>query len=255
MIEFTGERVGEAVALAIGVTEGRGFDEVGRRLLEQFPWLERHLDDADFKGKTGQVVVVPGGEEGPYRRIALVGLGASPATEQVRRAAGTAARALDAMSSIATTLHEHPLPGSAEAVGLGFVLGSYGFHRLKSEPKPSAIERVVLLGGDEGAVDEARRGAVIASGVTLARDLINTPAIDKSPAVLAQTAADMAAEAVIRVRVLEEGEIESEGLGGLRGVSLGAASPPRLVELWYEPADAKAFLAVVGKGIVFDSGR
>ena len=256
MIEFRGNVEGEeaAAGVALGVTLGRGFDETGRGLMERLPWLERHLDDAEFTAKVGQVVVVPGGEGAPFRQIAFIGLGADPDVEQVRRAAGSAAKALDKMPTIATTLHEFPIEGAAEAVGLGFVLGCYGFHRLKSEPKPSAIRSVVLIGGDEAAVQGARRGATIAGGVTFARDLVNTPAIDKSPVMLAAIATDMAGEAGMRVRVLDEGEIEAEGLGGLRGVSLGAARPPRLVELWYEPADPKAFLAVVGKGIVFDSG-
>ena len=256
MIEFRGNVEGEeaAAGVALGVTLGRGFDEAGRGLMERLPWLERHLDDAEFTAKVDQVVVVPGGEGAPFRQIAFIGLGADPDVEQVRRAAGSAAKALDKMPTIATTLHEFPIEGAAEAVGLGFVLGCYGFHRLKSEPKPSAIRSVVLIGGDEAAVQGARRGATIAAGVTFARDLVNTPAIDKSPVTLAGIATDMAGEAGMRIRVLDEGEIEAEGLGGLRGVSLGAANPPRLVELWYEPADPKAFLAVVGKGIVFDSG-
>lgn len=256
MIEFRGDLPGaeSASGLALGVVEGRVFDETGRGLMGQLPWLEHHLDDAEFIGKTGQLLVVPGGEGSAYRRIAFVGLGSDPTAEQVRRAAGSAARALEQMPSVATTLHDHPLAGSAEGVGMGFVLGSYGFHRHKSEPKPSAIESIVLLGGGDAAVAEARRGATIAAGVTFARDLINTPAIGKAPATLAQIAVDMAAESGLRSRVLDGQQIEAEGLGGLRGVSLGAANPPRLVELWYEPADAKAFLAVVGKGIVFDSG-
>ncbi|HEX9978600.1 MAG TPA: leucyl aminopeptidase [Acidimicrobiia bacterium] len=256
MIGFRGNLAGEeaAAGIAVGVTEGRGLDGSGRWLVEHLPWLERHLDDAEFTGKSGQIVVVPGGEGAPYRRIALVGLGAEPDFEQVRRAAGGAARALEKMPTVATTLHEYPVPGAAEAVGLGFVLGSYGFHRLKSEPKPSAIATVVLLDGDDGAIEAARRGATIGAGVTFARDLVNTPAMGKSPETLAGIAAEMAGESGLRIRVLDEREIEAEGLGGLRGVSLGATNPPRLVELWYEPPGAGAFLAVVGKGIVFDSG-
>jgi leucyl aminopeptidase len=172
----------------------------------------------------------------------------------VRRAAGAAAKALDKMAVIATTLHQYPVADAAEAVSLGFVLGSYGFQSLKSEPKTSSVMTVVLLDADEAVVEAARRGALIASGVTFARDLVNTPAMGKPPATLADLASEMAAEAGLGVRVLDETGIEAQGLGGLRGVSLGAANPPRLVELRYEPADPRAFLAVVGKGIVFDSG-
>ncbi len=256
MIRFRGSVEGDqpADALVVGVTQGREFDDTGRSLLEALPWLGRHLEEAEFTGKKGQVAVVPGGGAAPHRRIALVGLGADPGMEDVRRAAGSAAKALDKMATVATTLHRWPVADAAEAVALGFFLGSYSFGRLKSEPKPSAIETVVLLDADDTALASADRGAVIADGVAFARDLVNTPAMDKSPETLAEIATGMAGDSGLRVRILDEHEIETEGLGGLRGVSLGAKNPPRLVELWYEPADARAFLAIVGKGIVFDSG-
>jgi len=90
--------------------------------------------------------------------------------------------------------------------------------------------------------------------VSLARDLVNESPIYKSPTEMARIADEMAGRVGLRIKVWEEDEIEAEGLGGLWGVSLGADTPPRLVELWHEPEGAEAFLAIVGKGIVFDSG-
>jgi leucyl aminopeptidase len=100
----------------------------------------------------------------------------------------------------------------------------------------------------------AGRGMVIAEAVALARDLVNESPAHKPPVTLAGIAAEAGARAGFEVRIYEEDEIAAEGLGGLLGVAAGAANPPRMVEMRYEPEKAEAFLALVGKGIVFDSG-
>ena len=242
-----------ADAIVVGVGEGRRFDATGAALSEKMPWLSAHLDEAEFTGKVGQVAVVPGGDAVPYRKVALAGLGPAPDVEQVRRAAGGAARSLSKSVTVATSLHR-AVPAAAEAVGGGFVLGAYTFTRHKTEKKPSAIATVVLIDGSPDEVAAAAIGGLVGDGVNLARDLINEPAMEKSPATLAARATAIATEFGLGIRILDEKQIVAERLGGLRGVSLGAANPPRLVELRYEPPGATAFLAVVGKGIVFDSG-
>lgn len=137
---------------------------------------------------------------------------------------------------------------------MGALLGAYRFDRHKSEAKPNRVSSISFIDGDDAALAAARDAAIIADAVMLARDLVNESAMYKSPEVLAGVARDMASEVGIGIRVLDESEIEAERLGGLRGVSLGATNPPRLVEFRYEPDGAQAFLAIVGKGIVFDSG-
>lgn len=256
MIEIRGNIEGEetADAVVLGVGEDRAFDDAGRWVLERMPRLERIMDEAEFTGKPGQSLSVAGAGDVPYTRVVFVGMGVEPDAEQVRRAAGTGARALFKSATVATTLHATSVAGAAEAVGLGFTLGAYSFTRHKSDPKPSQTVTLVLLGADDDAIAAAHRGRVIAGGVNLARDLINTPAMEKAPEALAQVAREISDRVGLRIRVLDEAEIAAERLGGLRGVSLGADNPPRLVELRYEPEGAKAFVAFVGKGIVFDSG-
>lgn len=255
MIEFvTGEIGGEADAIVVGVGSDRSFDDAAAWVMERLPWLGSHLDDAEFTGKAGQSVSVPGGGSIPYRRVVMVGLGDPSDIEQVRRAAGVAAGKCSRMETVATSLHTANGSGSAEAVGLGFVLGAYTFDRHKTEKKPSRIARVVLLGASDDDLSATATGAVIGDAVCLARDLVNEPAMGKSPEALAAIAGEIAAAQGLGVRVFDEHQIEAEGFGGLRGVSLGAANPPRMVELTYAPEGAKGFLALVGKGIVFDSG-
>ena len=111
----------------------------------------------------------------------------------------------------------------------------------------------MLLGGDEeaGAAGVAR-GRSVARGVVLARDLVNEPAAGKAPEVMAEKAAGL--HPSIEVEVLDENQAAARGFGGLMAVSAGAARPPRMVLLRYRPEGAAASLAIVGKGIVFDSG-
>ena len=254
MIEIRGRAEGAIDGAVFGVGADRAFDEEGQAVRTQMPRLEGIMDEAEFTGKVGQSLSVAGSGDVPYRRVVFVGLGESPGAEQVRRAAGTGARALMKAATVATTLHATPVDGAAEATGLGFALGAYTFTRHKREPKPSLTTTLVLLGGSDDDVAGAVGGRSIAGGVNLARDLINTPAMEKAPEALAGIVGELAARTGVAIRVLDETEIVAERLGGLRGVSLGAANPPRLVELRYEPEDATGFVAFVGKGIVFDSG-
>ena len=244
---------GSADALVVGATAGRDLGAQAEWLSEAMPWLDEHLDRSDFEGKPGQKAVVATGGSIPYGLLVVVGLGDDPDAEEVRRAAGTAGRAARRSVTVATTLHRGPGGGAGE-VALGFLLAQYTFHRHKSEQKPSLTETLILAGGSDEDLSAARRDEIVAAGVMMARDLVNEPAMEKSPAVMASIAAEMAAEVGLRIDVLDEHQIEEWGLGGLRGVSLGADNPPRLVRMWHEPEDPKAFLAIVGKGIVFDSG-
>jgi leucyl aminopeptidase len=98
------------------------------------------------------------------------------------------------------------------------------------------------------------RGARIAGAVALARDLVNEPAGAVTPTRLAEVATELGESEGLTVTVLDEVAIANEGLGGLMGVAQGSAEPPRLIELVYEPPGARGTLALVGKGITFDSG-
>ncbi len=243
---------GSADALIVGVGSDRSYDSAGTWVAESLrDWLDAYLDDADFTGKPGQVAVVPGGDL-PYRSIVFAGLGDDPDAETVRQAAGGAGRAVMRAVTVATSLHL--VPGSDSAAVEGFLLGQYRFDRHLSEPKPSLTESLTLIGADDAAMDSAARGRIIASAVELARDLVNESPNFKPPTEMAGIAEEMGGRVGLQIRVWDEGEIESGGLGGLHGVSLGATNPPRLVEIRHEPEGAEAFLAIVGKGIVFDSG-
>jgi len=217
------------------------------------------LDAQGFTGKPGQTCVVPGEDSGV---IVAVGLGeeddATVAT--YRRAAAALARAARRQSHVATDL----LDGAperldraavAQAIAEGIVLGAYRFTALKSEPEPNRIASLLVVGkGGKRVTAALERGRTIAEAVCLARDLVNQPGGTLTPTAFAERAEQLAAAGGFSAEVLDRAAIEEEGLGGLLGVNRGSDEEPRFVKLSWEPERARATVALVGKGITFDSG-
>jgi leucyl aminopeptidase len=96
--------------------------------------------------------------------------------------------------------------------------------------------------------------AAVAEAATLVKDLVNTPPLDLYPASLAQVALDRGAALPVEVTVWDEAALEADGFGGILGVGQGSSRGPRLVKVAYSPAGAARHLALVGKGITFDTG-
>jgi leucyl aminopeptidase len=144
-----------------------------------------------------------------------------------------------------------PAGAASQAVVEGVALGAYRFAGHRSSPGGSALERVAVVGGDRAGV---RRGQATSEAVASARDWVNEPPRMMTPRRLAEVAADVAAATGLDLDVWDEERMAGERLGGLLGVSSGADEPARLVRLVYDPPRARVTLALVGKGITFDSG-
>ncbi|MGH9112437.1 MAG: leucyl aminopeptidase, partial [Acidimicrobiales bacterium] len=195
----------------------------------------------------------------------VVALGLGPERDvsvaTYRRAAAALARAAHRQAHVAAVvLDEVPegvdRPAVAQAIAEGVVLGSYRYTELKSDPEPSRIESLVVVGKGGKRVQAAlQRGAAVAEAVCLARDLVNQPGGSLTPSVFAARADELAAGGGFTVEVLDRAAIEREKLGGLLGVNRGSDEEPRFVKLSWEPdGKARATVALVGKGITFDSG-
>lgn len=242
--------------LAVPVFEDRTWGPGGDWVADHLgSWLDDYLDEESFTGAPGQIVSIPVSDRLSFKTVVLIGLGAEVDDEGLRQAAGWLGRRVMKVTDVATTLHQIDLDGAAAAVVEGFLLGQYRFDTYKTESETSRTEYLRFLSpGAEEAVTSTGAARIVAEAVSLARDLINEPAIAKAPAVLADRASEAVGPAGVSVEVLYPEDIEREGLGGLGGVALGAHNPARLVKFLYEPPAPKAFLALVGKGIVFDSG-
>jgi leucyl aminopeptidase len=199
----------------------------------------------EAKGDAGEIISTPVQLAAGVAEVLLFGTGDGSAAA-LRRAGALLARRAKGRSTLAVAA---PV-GDHAALAEGLLLGSYDF-RVGAAKKP-AVTAIVLAGGDEAAV---ARGTAAARATALARDLANTPSLTKSPAWLAERAAQLAAESGLTLRVRDEKELRAGGFGGLIAVGAGSARPPRLIEMSYRPAGGGTrHVVLVGKGITFDSG-
>jgi leucyl aminopeptidase len=208
-------------------------------------------------GKADEVLRLPGEPFG-LPPVLLTGLGpaaeAYPA-ETLRRAAGAALRAAP-VERVAVGLPTADDPDLVGAVALGAGIGSYRYpgRPVADPPKPHPQQVVVLVGATKGLSRVLDRARVLAEGVNLARELVDTPPGQLPPATLAAEAVAAVEGTAVAIEVLDEKALKREGYGGILAVGQGSANPPRLVRLSYTPEQPKAHLALVGKGITFDSG-
>lgn len=214
-----------------------------------------------FEAKLGDVRALPGGHG---RTVYVVGLGKAAEVDatSLRHAAGALARAAQRRTSLAVDLLGHLADADtgsavrgAQAIVEGLVLGGYAYGAFKSEPKPSQLARIVVVGGGGQRVQAALdRGVAIAESVCWVRDLVNEPGGSLTPTKLASQATRAGERSGFEVTVWDEKEIRKQKLGGLLGVSRGSTQNPRFLHLRYEPENPRATIAFVGKGITFDSG-
>ena len=232
------------------------------------------VDEKAFKGKAGSTAFtrVPKATGLPFRHVGLVGVGdpAKTATSPEvwigfgREAAKAACEAKCAslylrkywMGDTAETFRS-----KAASIVLGAYLGSSADVRFKSEPEPPTLKTVTVsspAGADAASVADAlAEGAATASGVTLTKQLVAAPPNVVTPTALAETASEIAAAfpETMSVKILEEAECRAMGMGAFLGVSEASDEPPKFIHLTYTPAGGyEKKVAVVGKGLTFDSG-
>jgi leucyl aminopeptidase len=214
-----------------------------------------------FEGKVGQVVAIPARSGTQI----LVGLGpvGELTVEGFRSAAASMVRAAFTETRLATSLIESA-PNKldravvAQAVTEALLLASYTYTAHRSVVPPRALQGVTLVGRNSRAVTAAvEKGKLVSEAVLLTRDLVNEPPASMTPRILAGYAERAAAANGLALTIFDENDLDRERLGGLKAVSVGSAEPPRLVKMVYTPAGAPRnvpTIALVGKGVTFDSG-
>ncbi|MBI2075672.1 MAG: leucyl aminopeptidase [Candidatus Aenigmarchaeota archaeon] len=226
--------------------------------------LSTVLRKEEFKAEFKQTRLLSTGKN--IRNVLLVGLGKKDEydLERLRKVSATAAKAArnNRIKSFSTILHRIEIKNRsvaerAQAIAEATVLGLYKFNKYKTEKTDFVVESLAVLEEDrrnvkaiEGAV---RSGHVIADATNYARDLVNSPACFVTPSALAEEARRIARENNLKAQVFGREEIKSMGMNALLGVSKGSEQEPKFIILEYNPT-AKEKIAVVGKGITFDSG-
>ncbi|MCW2845880.1 MAG: Leucyl aminopeptidase [Nocardioides sp.] len=250
------------VQTANGVDLAPGGEDVAKAYGRK---LRPLLSTLGVTGKAGEVVKVPTSGVLGSPLLLLVGLGRSVDADAVRRASGAAARAATNAASVALALPADS-PALVRAVTEGHALGGYTFTTYKKDSKKDATtpgDVVVLspVARKKEAVTAFGEAQVVARAVATTRDWVNTGPGDFRPPDFAD-AVVAAGKALgkgrgaprVTIKVHDEQALAELGCGGILGVGQGSSAPPRLVELTYSPRGAKTHLALVGKGITFDSG-
>jgi len=212
-----------------------------------------------FEGQLGQTLVVP--RTGGTVMVAVgVGDAGQLTTALLRDAAAAFGRATSTHAAVATSLVDAggiDADAAAQAVVEGVLLARYRYGVLKKDAAMAPLERLALVtpaAKAERATTGARRGVVLARSASLARDLANTPPGHLTASRLAELAVTVGEASGLTVEVFDAADLRDMGCGGLLGVNAGSQEPPRLVKLSYRPKRARGHLAMVGKGVMYDSG-
>jgi leucyl aminopeptidase len=219
------------------------------------------LERRRFRGKPGECISfdrpgsLPGNLTlvglGDPQRLDLAGLRAATAVA-VRAAARQGCRHLGLLLPVEGLVPEVAAAAMAEAARLGL----YSDHRWRSEREPdSRPEDLTLLGLPSGAETGLAAVDAMCAGVELARQLVASPPNYGTPQALAEAAATIAKEQGLTLKVLERSDCEALGMGAYLGVAQGSDLPPKFIHLTYTPpGEVKRRVALVGKGLTFDSG-
>ncbi|QIK73198.1 leucyl aminopeptidase family protein [Propioniciclava coleopterorum] len=210
-----------------------------------------------FSGATGSALTLPT-SEGPL----LIAVGAGPraevSTAALRDAAAAAARAVMRVGELAIVVPETGLPDEEVSAALleGAALARY-VHRIGSDAETTALTNLTLIADaarHDALQDGLTRGHVTLAAAELARDLAGTPGGILTATRLGEVAQEYGERAGLTVEVFDEEQLVEMRLGGLLGVNLGSHEPPVMIKLRYEPAKPTGHVALVGKGIMYDSG-
>ena len=232
-----------AVPIGKGAVFGPGADVVDAAL---DGGLAAFLAEAGFEGKLGETLAVPTAGRLKAKAAVLVGVGdpAELTVDGVRRAAAAIARRSGKAASVATTLAtagpELAVADAAQALAEGLVLGAYQYLEYKGDATPSKLKKVIVIAGGGAPVRNAvTRGATIGEAVTWARDMVNTPSKEKSPADMVAAARKLLRGKSVTVSVLDVKELKAQRMGGVLGVGQGSEQTPRFLKMTYTPGRAR----------------
>jgi leucyl aminopeptidase len=227
------------------------------------------IKQGEIKGKPNEITMLHSFGKLPAARVVVVGLGKQSelSVNKIRGAVAETCRWLRSreISTIATVPQGANInnigPGdAAQAIAEGALLGTYTFHKhmTKKEDKPGEIKQLSIVSASrlKAQLEKgADKGRIISEATNLARDMVNEPANYMTPTDMAEMAAQLAREQGLEITILDLEQMKKLGMGGMLGVSRGSRQPPKFMVLNYKGGTAKEpDIALVGKGITFDSG-
>ncbi|KAK2358955.1 Leucyl aminopeptidase yscIV [Trifolium repens] len=230
--------------------------------------LAEASSEEDFSGKVGQSTVLRIKGLGS-KRVGLIGLGQSPSNIALFKgfgeavvAAAKSAQASNVAIVLASSegLSSESKLSTAYAIASGAVLGLFEDQRYKSESKKSALRSIDIIGLGKGPELEKKLkyAGDVSSGILFGRELVNSPANVLTPGVLAEEASKVAStySDVFTAKILNVDQCKELKMGSYLAVAEASANPPHFIHLCYKPPSGTVNikLALVGKGLTFDSG-
>jgi leucyl aminopeptidase len=245
----------------------------GARLTPEVAALDRRLGGLlgsvlkteKFEGKPGQVSYFLTGGRIRAGRVIVVGLGPKKeaGAEALRRGTAAGVRRARDLGATAAAVFMPPdgvsAQARAQAVVEGAILGTYRFDKYLKEKNDKTIDSVTVVEPEArhrvAAQQGVRLGEIWSDSTCLTRDLVNEPANAVTPAYLAKRAAEIARAGGLKLKILERADCARLGMGAYLGVAQGSEAPPKFIHLTYAPKGRpRRRIAVIGKGITFDSG-
>lgn len=231
--------------------------------------LQKVLQEENFKGELEKSLLMHTLGKIPANRVLVIGLGKQKefTLDRHRRVFARIVQTAKSVQaeSLAATLHGWKQKGFtetdlAQSATEGALLGRYAFDKYRKKEKSKGLRRIsyIVERGMASSRLEAgiRQGTLAAEAANFARDLVNEPGNVITPIALAGTARKIARRGGLSCRILTEREAAKLGMGAYLGVAQGSTNAPRFIHLTYRPASgaSRKKIALVGKGITFDSG-
>lgn len=238
-----------------------GLDQLPKPLRDS---LLKYINAKLFCGKLGETqLYLP--TDGTAERVMLAGLGPNKKLdpEVIRRAAGKVGKNMNSLKlkKIGVQFHGQIKKSWSANVGSllaeGLLLGGYAYNRFKTKDQDNTPKSVSITFYDHQKAASTRdleHGQILAEGTMLARNLGNDPANVLTPTEMANIAHEIAQNGGLEIEVIEEEKMRELGMGMFLGVSQGSSEPAKLIIMRYNHPDAKDTVAIVGKGVTFDSG-
>jgi leucyl aminopeptidase len=261
----------EADAIIVNFFEGMEYPEGDTASVDEALGgaISQLIIQGEIKGKLNQVTLIHSLGKLPAARVMVTGLGKQEELSQdkIRGAVAETCRFLQTkgVGNIATIVQGKGIAGitaegAAQVITEGALLGVYSFQKHKTKvDEQGEIKQLTIIDADESNIPRLEqgyhRGRILAEATNLARDMDNEPANYMTPSRMAEVAATLAETYGLELNVLEREQMQEMGMGALLGVAQGSQQLPKFIVLRYRGSNSgETDLALVGKGITFDSG-